>query len=331
MATILTPFDTAEPGTKPGGNGSHPQKAAPVLTSAQIPGPAGHAPAEPEAARLWTITPDTARELMAAHDHVVEQNHLSGAKRDGRNRKIRWDKVETYARDMKTGNWRGRNGQTIKIAWDGTVPDGQHRFMACIKAETPFETYVVFGVDPEDQDTMDTGIPRKIHDQLHMRGEVNANNLAAISRWAWKWLRGSRYRNGTGGPKPSELELIEFIDSDERLRGATVWAVQAYQGFRLVRVSVYGMAWLLFHGSDHLAAEVFLNGVVTGADLSPGHPALAFRNRMISAKSEQQRLSEHEQLGYLIMAWNAFKDDRTLAKLLPPRGGFSPKTFPEPK
>lgn len=334
MATVTVPFKPAAvPDTRSSVNGktSKPPEPAPVLTSARIPDPADGPPPEAEPARLWTITPDAARELTGRHDHIVEQNRLIGMGRDGRNRKIRWDDVDKYSRDMGAGNWRGRNGQTVKLAWDGTVPDGQHRLMACIKADQPFETYVVFGVDPADQDTMDTGIPRKLHDQLHMRGEVQANNLAAIARWAWKWLRGARMRSGGGVARPSELELIEFIDSDERLRAATTWAVHAYQQFRPVRVSVYGMAWLLFHGSDHLAAEVFLDGVVTGANLKPGHPALAFRNRMISARSDQQRLREHEQLGYLIMAWNAFKEDRALARLQPPKGGFTPKTFPEPK
>jgi hypothetical protein len=98
-----------------------------------------------------------------------------------------------------------------------------------------------------------------------------------------------------------------------------------------VNGSVYGRAWLLFHGFDHLAAEVFLDKILTGADLTEGHPALAFRNRIWRARENGERLNQYEQLGYLIMAWNAFKEERTLGKLLPPRGGFTPKTYPAPK
>jgi hypothetical protein len=331
---VFDPFKAT--GAQPvNGNGSsHSQETpepAPLLTMADVPEPADGPPSLPPPAFCWTITPDMSRELMALHDHVVEQHNLSGKRRDGHNRTIRWGDVDTYARDMKAGNWQGRNGQTVKIAYDHTCPDGQHRFMACIKADRPFETYVVFGVPPEFQDTMDTGIPRKIHDQLNLRGEPNAKNLSTISTWAWKWLRGARSRGGYGVPKPSELELIEFIGSDDRLKAATTWAVRSYGEFRPVRVSVYGMAWLLLHGLDHFAAEVFLEGVTTGADLSAGHPALTFRNRMIRARTEKERLNEHEQLALLCVAWNAFREERSASILKLPAGGLTPKNFPDPK
>jgi hypothetical protein len=135
---------------------------------------------------------------------------------------------------------------------------------------------------------------------------------------------------GATDQEPTHNEMLAFIDLEPRLREATAWADGARKQPLGVTGSVWGMAWLLFHGSDHPAAEVFLHKAVTGEDCAAGHPALAFRNRMLNAKADQQRFNQFEQLGYLIMAWNAFKEDRTLAKLLPPRSGFTPKAFPEP-
>ena len=77
-----------------------------------------------------------------------------------RNRPVRYTKVAQFARDMTAGKWM-LNGETIKIASDGTILDGQHRLYACIQAEVPFETVVIRGLPMEAQDTIDTGAPAR--------------------------------------------------------------------------------------------------------------------------------------------------------------------------
>lgn len=305
---------------------------APFLTKEDLPPVLGRQPVMLEPARLWTITPDMSRCLLDEHDKTVERYNVEGRQRDGHNRSIRMADVSTYAADMKAGRW-ARNGTTVSRTWDGLWQDGQHRLMACMQAMRGFETFVIFGVDLKTQDTVDTGIKRKVQDQLNLSGEPNATNLAAISRWAWRWLRGARTRSGYAVPNPSQLELIGFIESDERLRIATSWAVRAYPQFRQVRVSVYGIAWLLFYGTDHLSAQVFLDAVTTGADIGLNHPAMAFRNRMLQAGTgrDREKLNEHQQLALLIMAWNAFRSERTLTRLQLPAGGLKPSNFPEPR
>jgi hypothetical protein len=59
---------------------------------------------------------------------------------------------------------------------------------------------------------------------------------------------------------------------------------------------------------------------------------LALRNRMINAKIPPvERLTEHEQLALFCLAWNAFRDDRSLSRLQLPTGGLTARNFPEPK
>jgi hypothetical protein len=269
------------------------------------------------AAEIMTITPAMAREWT---------------ERNTRNRPVRYARVARFARDMTAAQW-AVNGETIKIGTDDSIIDGQHRLYACIQAEVPFRSYVITGLPPEVQDTVDTGAARTMADQFSLRGEVSGALLAAVTRWAFLWLHGARGGRGhtAGSGDPSHTEMIALLEAEPRIREAVAWAERARKNFRSVNGSVYGVGWLLFHGSDHLAAEVFLDKILTGADLAAGHPALAFRNRIWRAREAGERLNQWEQLGYLIMAWNAFKEERTLAKLLPPRGGFTPKTFPEPK
>ena len=292
MSTITTPFRSPDAPAEANPNGTVPNACKPAV---------------------MTITPQIAQEWATLNT---------------RNRSVRYAKVAQFARDMAAGKWM-LNGETIKISANGTILDGQHRIYACIQAEVPFETVVIRGLPMEAQDTIDTGMARKMSDQLALRGETQTSLLAATARGALRWLRGLR---GPGGSdqEPTHAEMLAFIDLDPRLREAAVWANGARQRFKSVNGSVYGMAWLLFHGTDHLAAEVFLEKVLSGEDMKAGHPALAFRNRIWKARENGERLTQHVQLAYFIIAWNAFKQDRQLQFLQLPKGGLTPKTFPEP-
>jgi hypothetical protein len=285
-------------------------------------------------AEMTEITPAMALEWMERHRKVVAGKRVENGGKARDNRKIRWgdDGVAGYARDMRAGKWR-RNGETVKIAWDDTIPDGQHRLYACMEAKVPFWCLVVTGVDPEDQDTIDIGIGRKFADQLAIKNEPNAVILASVTRWSLRWLHGVRSGTTGGGGtyKPTQQEMLDFLALTPHLRDAATFAARARQSFKSVRASVYGMAWILFNGTDPIAAQVFLDRVLDGAELPQGHPVLAFRARIWNSVENQERLSEQEQLALMILAWNAWREDRELSRMQLPKGGLTPKNFPEPK
>ena len=181
-----------------------------------------------------TITPEMAAEYMA---------------RNNRNRPIRDDDVNTYARDMIAGSWIV-NGETIKIARNDDVLDGQHRLLGGMRAGVPFRTYIVTGLPPEAQDTIDCGITRTAADQLGLHGEYQPKSLAAITKWAIRWAAAAGAAPSAGTIKPSHTEIIGFIRVNPEIRDATRWAINARGRYRSVRVSVYGMAWWLFTHMD---------------------------------------------------------------------------------
>jgi hypothetical protein len=286
----------------------------------------------PIRAEMTEITPDLAREWIRQHEEAVSAERAANGGKARDNRPLRVGTgVEKYARDMKAGRWH-RNGETVKLAWDGTVADGQHRLYACIRADVPFWSVVVTGVDPAAQDTVDTGLPRRLSDQLTIANEENAPILAAVTRWALRWLHGQRTGGGGNGYQPTQTELLDYLATDPRLRMAAAWAARARKEFRPVRPPVYAMAWMILHGADWVAAEVFCERVLDGAGLPAGHPVLTLRNRLVNAKIPPvERLTEHEQLALFCLAWNGFREDRTMARLLLPAGGLTPKNFPEPR
>jgi hypothetical protein len=304
--------------------------AAPPLDPFQTAAPDPAAARPPARAELMVITPEMARDRMDRHREVVEGRQIAGMGKARDNRPVRWGDVTAYSRDMQAGNWRA-NGETIKHDWDGAVIDGQHRYLACMMAETPFEAWVITGLDPDDQDTVDIGIKRKLADQLAINGEANAPALAAIARWSLRWLKGVRggtFRSG-GTFNPTQQELLEYIAHTPHLRDATSFAMRSYAQFRLVRPSAYGMAWLLFNGSNAVAAQVFFDGLLTGAGLTLRHPVLELRDRLMHARDRDEKIGEQQQLAWLIIAWNAFTVDKKLAQRDFP-AVIGAKNFPEP-
>jgi hypothetical protein len=295
-----------------------------LLTPFRPPVPAGTngaarlADDDPPPAVVTTITPELAREWLQANT---------------RNRPLRDDDVNAYARDMMAGTFK-LNGATILRAANGDIIDGQHRLTACDRAGAPFRSYVITGLPFDVQDTVDAGIVRKDSDQLALRGEYQPKSLAAITKWAIRWAAGQRGRSVGGVIKPTHSEVLGFIDANPEVRDATHWAINAHGRYRPVRISVYGMAWLLFTrmdgGLSRGQAEEFLNKTVTGADVGIGHPAYTLRERFRRADDLDERLNSHEQLALFVTAWNGLRDGKEVRRVALPYGGLTTRNFPEP-
>lgn len=275
--------------------------------------PEGTPPGDPWALLIY-ITPELASQFLDLNEH---------------NRNKRWDEIDASARDIEDDGW-DVNGETVKFDRDGKLLDGQHRLNAIIKAKKTIRTFVVFGLAPEVQDTVDTGLKRTIGDQLALAGNYNGVVLGSLTRWAIQWNKGTRLKGAA--IKPTHREIKSFLRDNPILRDAVEFAVGARRDYRSIQVSVWGMSWWLFtgtHGSTE--AEQFLNNVIKGADIGEGHPAYELRERLRRAKDAQQRLNRFEQIALMITAWNAWQDRRHVTTIRLPAGGLTPKNFPEPK
>lgn len=91
--------------------------------------------------------------------------------------------IRKYGIALREGKWQF-NGETIKIAIDGTVLDGQNRLYAIVETGISMPCIVVYGLPPERAMTMDTGKPRAIQDWIRHAGIKNANAVTAIGRSA---------------------------------------------------------------------------------------------------------------------------------------------------
>lgn len=98
------------------------------------------------------------------------------------NRAVNQRHVDVIAKDISDGDWDVTN-QSIGIASDGSVVDGQHRLLAIVKANKTTRSYVLFNA-PKSMH-LDSGLKRTESNRLQMGDDgltwVNARILAPIN------------------------------------------------------------------------------------------------------------------------------------------------------
>ena len=98
-----------------------------------------------------------------------------------KNRRLQSKTAAKYALDMKSGAWQV-TGDAIRFDVHSNLLDGQHRLKACVDADVPFETFVIYGLPPETQDVMDIGKIRSASDMLTLMGLHNTATLNGALR-----------------------------------------------------------------------------------------------------------------------------------------------------
>lgn len=238
--------------------------------------------------------------------------------RNPKNRKISEMIVENYARDMEHGKWRF-NGETIIVADDGTLNDGQHRCAAVVMANTAITTALVIGVHRDSRTTLDQGRTRTIADYLSMDGYINTMQLGTAAGFIWQHRERGYLANGGSG-KPTKSEVMEFIDANpsivQSVGRVQVKGAPAYGGPSMLAFC----HWTFWQTANREAADDFLSRLIEGAGLLSRDPVLYLRNRLVN---ERGRLRPNDKAELIFRAWNASRRGET-PKNLPILGGVLP-------
>lgn len=257
--------------------------------------------------------------------HVTPEIAEDWLGRNTRNRNIRQNKVKAYAADIADGSWK-LNGETIKIAVDDTIIDGQHRLLGIVEAEAAAEMLVVYGLPPIAQETVDGGIKRNLADVLHLRGEKYPNVLASVLRRATTWEAGFR-RAGTF--TPTVTQMLRTLEKYPWLRDTAQAADRTARSCDLPP-SVIGLGIWLFSQIDEPESEFFFARLADGQSLVSGDPIYELRKAADASKSVRGQRSETYLTAILIKAWNAHIAGNSIGVLTFRAGGSRPEKFPEP-
>lgn len=243
------------------------------------------------------------------------------------NRKLARTTVDAYASDMAAGRWR-LTGDPIRFDVTGTLIDGQHRLAACIKANKPFASAVIYGLPPETRDVLDIGKKRSVRDVLMMEGKLHCDltHLAAAARLL------ARFRDdgGIDQKQSGTYSHSTILDIIERHPKLAISVVMAHPVRMLMPIS--GLIAVHYVGAFCLKkkekADQMIETLKTGVPSYPDDPIHTFRERVVNpGVHKMNRVTM--QLN-LITAWNHFAANRTLERMMTPKNreakidGFKP-------
>jgi len=261
--------------------------------------------------RVETITPDMAREYLAANTH---------------NRPVRHRVVAAYARDIAASKWEW-NGESIKFDRNGVLSDGQHRLLAIVEADTPLKMLVIRGLDPLAQETMDGGAKRTFSDVLKLRGEESYTQLAAGVRLIASWESGDIRKSNI---QFTNTELVETLERHGWIRNGLTTAkrLQSHAG---LPSSIGVLLYWLFTQVDTEDAEFFFARIASSEGHAAGDPAFELRKALLANDDAKSSASRTYLTAISVKAWNKYRAGETVGLLRFRMGGARPEPFPEPK
>lgn len=234
--------------------------------------------------------------------------------------------MERHARFLSRSIARGEftvNGESIKFNTAGDLVDGQHRLRACVIANRPFRSYVVYGVD--DVINIDTGSRRKLDDLLRAEGYEHVAHLAGALSWIWKEFNGGwMHHHNRITPRLETLRLAqEFPD-------VIFWCKTIHTRVsRDIGHHAILIAFCFFAAKkDRDLALWFVERVGDGAGLTVGDPILALRKRIAADRVASKHMSAKSIMALLITAWNLLRRGKTCSFLAWREGGLYPQPFP---
>lgn len=236
------------------------------------------------------------------------------------NRKLRGTVVERYARDMAAGDWQA-TGDTIKIATDGTLIDGQHRLEAIVEAgdKLPAPVPILTVSDLDHSAVMpvtDTGLKRLPQDVLHLVGVPNASAVSAMVRGIIR-IQTRRAFAGTGTRQlVSNSEMLGWIQDHP---DAIPWLQRNVWTIRKTNMPLGSASpafWIL-HDLDLWRGAEFLEGLATLEQLPRGSAIATLARTVNTLRAQRSRLEPIEWIGMTFEAFNAWQGDEEVRSLRP--------------
>ena len=226
------------------------------------------------------------------------------------NRSLSQEKVNTYANDMKNGNWK-LNGETFSVDEFGNLCNGQHRMNAIIKSNCNIEMIAAIGVGADSMPTFDTGKPRNAGDVFRINEILNATTVAAgVS----KYMRLKSGSYGTQGGKDRYLltntDILEEYNKHPDL----------YQSLFLRGSKFYISNHKIISKSDFMAYYKYFMAKYTQEKIDLFFDKIQSRvgvcgmlfNKLMNDVTAKRKMSSSEKSAIIIKSFNIYSQNRTV-------------------
>lgn len=208
--------------------------------------------------------------------------------------------IRRYAADMKAGRW-ALTGDSVKFGTDGMLKDGQNRLSACVQAGVPFETHVVFGIDPNVFANIDRGKNRNPADVFHIAGIAYPSSTAGAVRWILLLANGEAKARTTF--EPDHL-LREYGNLDAEELEKCVKVARRIKTLTGQPTGPLAAVYYLCRQKTSSKADEFFK---KWADGSPHAVQVKLQKKLMKMASENNgRVHDVVRTALLVQAWNHF-------------------------
>jgi len=259
-------------------------------------------------------TPD-AKLVEVSHDQArrwLEERNID-------NRSLTSDRAQEYAEQIRTGTW-ALNGDTVRFARpEGGEPprllDGQHRLEAIALSGTTVRTFLVVGLDPTSQDTMDQGTVRSGAQVLGMHHIPNPNTTRAAAQLVWAYKKGVLGEATSRKRRAAVNILVPFVKEHQTELAQAVAQGSALRRHHTGTVGTAAAAYYILHEAGPGRIGAFWGDLMDGGGRTMGHPVWTIRRALIKEAETRRKAQSRIVLAWYIQAWNAYNADRGLEKV----------------
>ena len=248
------------------------------------------------------ITPELAKELL-------KQNYA--------NRTLRNPIVRIYAMAMKQGKWHADTTETVKIANNGRILDGQHRLHAVILANVSVAMYVAYNVPVDAVTNIDTGAKRSSKDIFDLYGIENSTQIAAVMR---------KYMLYTVAPSINHLQsnkekvttdmMLELYYNNPDMWQENIATINKFAKKIKLDYSLTGSWYLLAKDKSNIDANTFFSSLADGTNFSSEKdPILKFREYLNDLKLRKVKFDFAYNFALFVKSWNYFRRKQTVSQL----------------
>ena len=246
-------------------------------------------------AEIKTITPEFATELLKMN---VGNRRLKNIK-------------NAYIGQMLNGEWK-ENGEPIIIDINGFVKDGQHRLNAVIEANYSYVCPIIYDVDPNVMDTIDTGTNRSASDVLELNGFIQHSQTASVIT---RILSRNLMERASGN---NRVSTVNYVNNQRVLEYALLHKKEMHD---LVKCSdrIYSKMDIKTCSKTDISVMVYLIGGLNfrhdhssfvqrccGISSIEGTSANWYHKKRTQAKLSKVTLSAEWKLNAFIKCWNHY-------------------------
>jgi len=234
-------------------------------------------------------------------------------KKNTMNRFLRPMKLLDYIRQMNAGSWKEETGEAIKIAYDGSIIDGQHRLVALIKAGVSLNFLLITGLEKDIFTVIDSGAMRTAGDVFKIAGIENARNISAgVRRYFILKTEKTQFNTMRGISSTEALKL--FNQRPKFWQSLYLMANSWYsKSSRILTTSDFIGFYAFFWDIDNDDAFKFMSALGEGIDLSIGNPIRLLREKLMFSRANPKfSLIQSVKTALIIKTWNHFRNKSEL-------------------